>query len=793
MTIPRINRIATDGSDKDPQAIMNAEQIGQRFGYDVITSPPGTGVLLPNRHYRFATNYIVSLPTITAALNGSNIHIIQAAGVSTISYTIDSDVYTTTLNAGDNTTGGGVWIQFRAVYVSPTEHYWLDVTRINSTTVNATPSITDISCVGALTVFPIAENIPSDYLVCDGSVVLSALYPDLCAFLGDRFDDTPPDGYFRLPNYSGKFLRVWDNGAGIDPDADTRGDRGDGTVGDQPGTTQGEEFKEHTHTYVEGVNTPIVTSGDYNREDGQVDGVRSNPETSSAGGNETRPVNVSVVVCIRAKITNMEAVPEIELLMVKGQALTGDGYFDENTEVGAAYNANAYIDYMDNIGEGHTQTIASSDATPWGNFFPYRPTTNTSKTTLKYTVHGDANADSGDNVGANYIFHIDWYNRLYSCQITTTRYYDTYPGKTIMLANQPFGVRVIDVSNYGTDEVSADNNLWTTIDATIEITDAGIIKLPLHHLDVNAASVIITMEITNYKTTITESGVSNLIFLTDANPTYTLPLAPLAFSRYRIMKHPSMENDAYVYPPSSDVELSGRTEFAYLSSPYTQDWASLELMATDPTKWATVNIHHWAPVLQPPYTLTLWVMMQCANIKGESPNLVWYIDYTTGTKYLLAAMQNSTRNLTGIDTGINWKNLHAYNPTLTYSFGGGGLRNYNDGVAWYPMIFNHVGGLGTSNVIRNPSTPSFVFPPTFTNRMFTLRSYIYVAGWTTFAIKAINGRNVLAYDGVEAYSCPTGPTEWVWGTTAQRDSNMLSHASSGTKSRTFDITKFELE
>lgn len=52
---------------------------------------------------------------------------------------------------------------------------------------------------------------------------------------------------FGLPDLRGFFLRGQDHGAGVDPDAGTRFDRGDGTTGDNVGTKQGDEFKEHTH------------------------------------------------------------------------------------------------------------------------------------------------------------------------------------------------------------------------------------------------------------------------------------------------------------------------------------------------------------------------------------------------------------------------------------------------------------------------------------------------------------------------------------------------------------------
>lgn len=53
--------------------------------------------------------------------------------------------------------------------------------------------------------------------------------------------------YFRTPFINGRVIRAWDNGAGIDPDAGTRIDRGDGTTGDVIGTYQEDLIRDHEH------------------------------------------------------------------------------------------------------------------------------------------------------------------------------------------------------------------------------------------------------------------------------------------------------------------------------------------------------------------------------------------------------------------------------------------------------------------------------------------------------------------------------------------------------------------
>ena len=97
-----------------------------------------------------------------------------------------------------------------------------------------------------------------------------------------------------LPDRRGMFDRIWDNGAGADPDAGSRTARaGDGQTGDYPGTEQPDGIKAHTHSQnifqrtlyqydVGGINglTTVVTGGELVGD--------------SAGGAETRPINHSV-------------------------------------------------------------------------------------------------------------------------------------------------------------------------------------------------------------------------------------------------------------------------------------------------------------------------------------------------------------------------------------------------------------------------------------------------------------------------------------------------------------------
>jgi len=87
---------------------------------------------------------------------------------------------------------------------------------------------------------------------------------------------------YQVPDYRGYFWRVWNHGAGIDPDAAIR------TGGDTIGSTQPDSIKEHFHS----VNTSLVLRSDLRgagSEAAAYDSVAA--DSGATGGNETRPIN----------------------------------------------------------------------------------------------------------------------------------------------------------------------------------------------------------------------------------------------------------------------------------------------------------------------------------------------------------------------------------------------------------------------------------------------------------------------------------------------------------------------
>ena len=170
---------------------------------------------------------------------------------------------------------------------------------------------------GAVVQFP-ATSAPSGYLLCNGQLVSRTTYSGLWTFAqasgnlaasdaawqAGKF--SPGDGSttFRLPQYGGYFLRSLDNGNGIDS-------------GRAIGTVQAGQNVSHTH--VASVDDPghlhyanvLVTSGASNSfgasggttlvgpvaVNSAVTGISVSNATS--GGTETRPINVSILTCIK--------------------------------------------------------------------------------------------------------------------------------------------------------------------------------------------------------------------------------------------------------------------------------------------------------------------------------------------------------------------------------------------------------------------------------------------------------------------------------------------------------------
>jgi microcystin-dependent protein len=111
-------------------------------------------------------------------------------------------------------------------------------------------------------VFPFAGgSAPFGYLLCDGSPISRADYPQLFAAIGVSHGSGDGSTTFNLPDYRGRFLRGVDGDAGRDPDKASRTDMASGgNTGDTVGSVQSDAMQGHNHALFR--NTTETTFND---------------------------------------------------------------------------------------------------------------------------------------------------------------------------------------------------------------------------------------------------------------------------------------------------------------------------------------------------------------------------------------------------------------------------------------------------------------------------------------------------------------------------------------------------
>lgn len=149
---------------------------------------------------------------------------------------------------------------------------------------------------GALISFA-GATCPVGSIEADGSSLLRAgKYASLFAATGTIYG-TADGTHFNLPDLRGKFERGWSHGTSNDPDRASRtACNAGGATGDNVGSCEADQFKAHTHL-------GQVQNGAAASFGGIIvwklnTGSPTDP-TSSSGGNETRPLNVYVLYCVK--------------------------------------------------------------------------------------------------------------------------------------------------------------------------------------------------------------------------------------------------------------------------------------------------------------------------------------------------------------------------------------------------------------------------------------------------------------------------------------------------------------
>lgn len=140
-----------------------------------------------------------------------------------------------------------------------------------------------------------SSTVPSGFLECNGAAVSRTSYAVLFAAIGTAHGYGDNSATFHLPDYRGRFIRGWDHAIARDPDRAARtAMAAGGSAGDNVGSVQTDAYKSHTHAnniycYAEGgqgASVSVFSNG-------------TQTTGAASGGNETRPVNVNAMYCIK--------------------------------------------------------------------------------------------------------------------------------------------------------------------------------------------------------------------------------------------------------------------------------------------------------------------------------------------------------------------------------------------------------------------------------------------------------------------------------------------------------------
>ena len=103
---------------------------------------------------------------------------------------------------------------------------------------------------GTIDMWP-TEVPPTGAYECNGQALSRVNDSRLYSIIGTMYGAPDPD-HFNVPDLRGQFVRGWSHGSGVDPDAATRTNRGDGVAGDHVGTKQTDYYASHTHAFPSG-------------------------------------------------------------------------------------------------------------------------------------------------------------------------------------------------------------------------------------------------------------------------------------------------------------------------------------------------------------------------------------------------------------------------------------------------------------------------------------------------------------------------------------------------------------
>ncbi|WP_336279005.1 tail fiber protein [Bartonella sp. CB175] len=154
------------------------------------------------------------------------------------------------------------------------------------------------------------QEVPGGWLLCNGATYEREDYPELFKAIGDQWGKDS-DTTFKVPDFRGMFLRGFDDGRGLDPNRNFANEQQDSIKSHTHDCTI-EEEGEHKHDYSDtnisrnqfggplGGRNPAFNYSPWAKET-HSSGTHTHKATiSSTGGEETRPVNATVVYAIKS-------------------------------------------------------------------------------------------------------------------------------------------------------------------------------------------------------------------------------------------------------------------------------------------------------------------------------------------------------------------------------------------------------------------------------------------------------------------------------------------------------------
>jgi microcystin-dependent protein len=228
-----------------------------------------------------------------------------AGPITNTAVAVSNGLFTATLNFGTGVfTGTNYWVEM-AVSPAGAGTFVTLVPRQQLTPAPyavslVAPQSTALCPPGSVIAY-MGTTAPPGWLMCDGTAYPTNQYPALFAVIGSSSGASGT--MFNVPDCRGLFLRGTDNGRGLDPDTASRTAVYTGeNTGDAVGSYQADQFRSHNHevtAYNGGSFTFGYGSTDPNAATYGGSGNYPMSLTSSAGGNETRPVNVYVNYIIK--------------------------------------------------------------------------------------------------------------------------------------------------------------------------------------------------------------------------------------------------------------------------------------------------------------------------------------------------------------------------------------------------------------------------------------------------------------------------------------------------------------